>query len=277
MVFDQVPGFFIALVISLICVPIVRHYAIKAGRFDTPGERKIHKYPIPRLGGVAMFAGFIGSLAIILLWRWQYPHDNGVAGILAGGLIMFVLGLLDDLYNLSPYIKLAGQFLAASVAFFLGVQITALDLPGDTLLVLNGFSFPVTVFWMMAISNAVNFIDGVDGLAGGVTTISALTLAVIAVFTHQPVAALLSALMAGSSLGFLVYNFYPARIFMGDSGALFSGFVLASIAVTGVLKAKIVVMLLPILILTVPIMDITFATTFTTACSRPGIRRCGLC
>jgi UDP-GlcNAc:undecaprenyl-phosphate GlcNAc-1-phosphate transferase len=250
----------LALLISLIIVPLVRRQAILAGRVDTPDHRKIHQVPTPRLGGVGIFSGFMLAFILLMLSFWTYPHNNGVSGVLAGGTLIFILGLLDDLYNISPYIKLAGQFLAALVAYYLGVQITALDLPAGKILLLHAFSLPITVLWIMGLANALNFIDGVDGLAGGVTTISAVTLAIVAVFTNQPIAALMASLLAGGCLGFLVYNFFPARIFMGDSGALFCGFMLASIAVTGVLKTKVVVMLLPILVLTVPILDITYST-----------------
>lgn len=252
-------GFAIALVITLVLVPLVRKRAIAAGYYDAPGERKIHKYPIPRLGGIAIWLGFMLALAVIWLFSWKSELGNALPGVLAGGAIVFVLGLLDDLFNLSPYLKLAVQFIAALTAFFFGVQISNLDLPGAQLLVLNALSLPVTVIWLVGLMNAMNFIDGIDGLAAGVTTLSALTLTVVAMFTNQPSSALLAALLAGSSLGFLVYNFHPARIFMGDSGALFCGFSLACIAVTGVLKTKVVVMLLPMFVLSVPILDITYS------------------
>jgi UDP-GlcNAc:undecaprenyl-phosphate GlcNAc-1-phosphate transferase len=249
----------VALITSLILVPLVRRQAISAGYYDAPGERKIHKYPIPRLGGIAIWLAFMLALAAIVLLGWKPELNNALPGILAGGTIVFILGLLDDLFNLSPYLKLLIQFVAALTAFFLGIQINNLDLPGAQLLVLNALSLPVTVIWLVSLMNAMNFIDGIDGLAAGVTTISALTLTIVAMFTNQPSSALLAALLAGSSLGFLVYNFHPARIFMGDSGALFCGFLLACIAVTGVLKTKVAVMLLPMFVLSVPILDITYS------------------
>lgn len=253
-------GFIIALVITFLLVPVVRRKAIDAGYYDAPGERKIHKYPIPRLGGIAMWLGFMIALgASSLMLKWNHEFNTSLPGILAGGTIIFMLGLLDDLFTLSPYLKLAIQFVAALTAFGLGVQINTLDLPGAQLLILNALSLPVTVIWLVSLANAMNFIDGIDGLAGGVTALSALTLSVVALFTNQPTSALLAALLAGSSMGFLVFNFHPARIFMGDSGALFSGFVLACIAVTGVLKTKVVVMLLPMFVLSVPILDITYS------------------
>lgn len=257
-------GFFVALFFTLILVPLVRRKAIQAGYYDAPGERKIHQYPIPRLGGIAIWLGF--TLTLGLIWVFQHhpnlpqlDFNNAFPGILAGGSIIFCLGLLDDLKNLSPYLKLFVQFGATLVAFALGVQINALDLPGAQLLILNALSLPITLIWLVGMMNAMNFIDGIDGLAAGVTTLSALTLTVVALFTHQPSSALLAAILAGSSLGFLVFNFHPAKIFMGDSGALFCGFILACIAVTGVLKTKVVVMLLPMFVLSVPILDITYS------------------
>jgi len=168
--------------------------------------------------------------------------------------------MVDDIKGLSPFVKLFFQIVAATAAFFYGVQMTNLHLPFlDAPIALGIFSLPLTVFWIVAISNAFNFIDGVDGLAGGVTVISALTLGVVAYVTHQPIAALVAAAIAGTMLGFLVFNFHPAKIFMGDSGALFAGFVLASIAVTGVLKTVTATIVLPILILSVPLLDISYS------------------
>ena len=256
-------GFALALLFTLLLVPLVRRNAIKAGYYDAPGERKIHKQPIPRLGGIAIWLGFMLALGVVVV---VHPpiipasvFSSGLSGILAGGAIVFFLGLLDDLFTLSPYLKLGVQFIAALTAFVLGVQINTLDLPGAQLLVLNALSLPVTVIWLVGLMNAMNFIDGIDGLAAGVTTLSALTLTVVAMFTNQPSSALLAAVLCGASLGFLVFNFHPAKIFMGDSGALFCGFLLACIAVTGVLKTKVVVMLLPMFVLSVPILDITYS------------------
>lgn len=199
-------------------------------------------------------------MAILILCFWKYPHDNAISGIFAGGTIIFILGLIDDLYGLSPKIKLVFQFVAAIVAYIFGVQMLSLHLPFiDNAIPLGILSLPLTVIWIVAISNAVNFIDGVDGLAGGVSAISAMTLGVVAFYTNQPVGALVVAILAGSMLGFLVYNFHPAKIFMGDSGALFTGFVLASVAVTGVLKTVTITILLPMLILSVPLLDICYS------------------
>ena len=259
-VWVQLGAFLLALFAAGLLTPLVRSWAIDAGFYDIPNDRKIHKFPIPRLGGVAIWGGFLLAIAGLGL---QFPaqlHDSAIIGTLLGGTIIFFVGLLDDIYNLSPYLKLFGQLLAALVALNMGVHITALDLPFSKILLLQSLSVPITLLWLIGVSNAFNFIDGIDGLAGGVTMISALTMAVVGLYMNQPVAALLSVCLAGSALGFLNFNFFPAKIFMGDSGALFCGFVLACISITGVLKTLTMSMLLPVVVLTVPLLDITFST-----------------
>jgi len=240
---------------------LVRYYSIKRGFVDIPNDRKIHKFPIPRLGGVAIWLCTLLTFAILVLLSWDYPHGNGLSGILVGGSIIFLLGLVDDIYNLSPKFKLFIQFGAAVVAFLLGVKIEIISNPFGDPILLGIWSFPITLFWIVAISNAMNFIDGVDGLAGGVSAISAVTLGVVAIYTHQPISALVAAILAGAMMGFLLFNFHPAKIFMGDSGALFAGFTLAALSVTGVLKTVAVTMLLPIMILAVPILDISYSVS----------------
>lgn len=252
-------GFVIAFLLALIIVPTVRRICLKKGIVDIPNERKVHKNPIPRLGGVAIWLCTILTFIILVLINWNYPYGNGLSGILVGGSIMFLLGLVDDLYDLSPKFKLVVQVGAALVAFLLGVKIEVLCNPFGGTFHLGLLSLPVTVIWLVGISNAMNFIDGVDGLAGGVSTICAITLAVVAIYTNQPISAVLASILAGSMMGFLVFNFNPARIFMGDSGALFAGFALAGLSVTGVLKSLTVTILLPLLILAVPIIDISYS------------------
>lgn len=239
-------------------VPVIWKWAIARGYYDAPGERKIHKHPIPRLGGIAIFFGFMASVLIVSLYS-KFSFDNTFTAVLVGASMIFTLGLIDDLKNLSPIIKLIVQVLTAVTVFALNIQINTLDLPGAQLLILNALSLPVTAIWIIGLMNAVNFIDGIDGLAAGITLFSALTLTIIAMFTAQPSSALLASMLAGASLGFLAFNFHPAKIFMGDSGALLCGFLLATISVTGVLKTKVVVMILPIVVLVVPILDITYS------------------
>jgi UDP-GlcNAc:undecaprenyl-phosphate/decaprenyl-phosphate GlcNAc-1-phosphate transferase len=255
---QNLTGFLTALVLTMVAVPLVWKWAVANGYYDAPGERKIHKWPIPRLGGIAIFAGFMGSVLMVCLMH-QFPFDNTLTGVLVGSSMIFTLGLVDDLKNLSPKTKLLIQIVSVITIFMLNIQINTLDLPGAQLLILNALSLPVTAVWIIGLMNAVNFIDGIDGLAAGITLFSALTLTIIAMFTGQYSSALLASILAGASLGFLVFNFHPAKIFMGDSGALLCGFLLALIAVTGVLKTKMVVMILPIMVLGVPILDITYS------------------
>ncbi|MEW5819592.1 MAG: MraY family glycosyltransferase [Cyanobacteriota bacterium] len=253
-------GFCLAFLISLALVPLVRNICIKKGLYDLPDDRKIHETPIPRLGGVAIWFASCITIGFLILWFWHYPHDNALSGMFAGGSIIFILGVIDDVYGLSAKLKFFVQIIAAGIAYMFGVQILALHIPFiDGVVQLGILSIPITIIWIVAICNAFNFIDGVDGLAGGVTAISAVTLGVVAYYTQQPVAAVVAAVIAGSMLGFLVYNFPPAKIFMGDSGALFAGFILASLTVTGVLKTVAFTILLPMIILSVPLLDITYA------------------
>ena len=199
---------------------------------------------------------------LILVFFSYYPYGSLLSGILLGGTLMFLLGLVDDIYNLPAKFKLVIQLLIATLVYLLGVKI---DVPLEIFgyaLDLAQFAFPLTILWIVGISNAVNFIDGVDGLAGSVVTVSSIALALIA-STMAPanaISALIAFILTGSMLAFLTYNFNPARIFMGDSGALFSGFLLATLSITGVMKGAALAVLLPFIILAVPIIDITFAS-----------------
>jgi UDP-GlcNAc:undecaprenyl-phosphate GlcNAc-1-phosphate transferase len=189
-----------------------------------------------------------------------YPYGKLVSGILLGGSLMFLLGLVDDIYGLSAKFKLLVQVSIATIVYLLGVQIDSVPFFGG--IDLGWLSYPITLLWIVGISNALNFIDGVDGLAGSVTTINSITLAIIALamVPPNPIIALIGFILAGSMLAFLTYNFNPAKIFMGDSGALFSGFLLATISITGVMKAATLAILLPFLVLAVPIVDITYSS-----------------
>ena len=229
-----------------------------------PGERKIHKIPVSRIGGVAIWSStLLTFLALVLLS--YYPYGSLVSGLLLGGSLMFLLGLVDDIYNLNTKFKLLIQILIVTMVYFLGVKFDTILNPFNPseLIHLNiWFSYPLTILWIVGISNAVNFIDGVDGLAGSVITINAVTLAIIALAMTppNPISALIGFILAGSMMAFLTFNFNPAKIFMGDSGALFSGFMLASISITGVMKSATLAILLPFLVLAVPIADITYSS-----------------
>ena len=247
-----------------ILIPWVVRFAHRIGNVDKPDARKVHKEPIARLGGIAIFAGFLASLAAL---EWLVPGrlfvlDGPLGGVLAGATAMFLIGVADDLKPLPAKVKLVLQIGAACLAYYLGVRIEFLSNPfTDGIWVLpTAVSVGLTVFWLVGITNTINLIDGLDGLAGGVSLIAAGTMTLIALQTHQSIAALMTLALAGGIIGFLRYNFNPAKIFMGDSGSLFLGFTLAAISITGVLKLVATVALaLPLLILGVPIFDTAFA------------------
>lgn len=253
----HVIGTVIAYLIGVCLVPLVISFSKKEGLVDVPNDRKIHTKPISRIGGVAIWASTMLTF-LCLVFMSYYPYGSLLSGILLGGSLMFLLGLVDDVYNLDAKFKLFLQVSIATLVYLLGVQINTIPFVGD----IGIFSYPITLLWIVGISNALNFIDGVDGLAGSVVTVNAVTLAIIAVAMNppNPISALIGFILAGSMLAFLTYNFNPAKIFMGDSGALFSGFLLATISITGVMKAATIAILLPFLVLAVPIMDITFSS-----------------
>ena len=253
----HVIGTVIAYLIGVCLVPLVISFSKKEGLVDMPNARKIHTKPISRIGGVAIWASTMLTF-LCLVFMSYYPYGSLLSGILLGGSLMFLLGLVDDIYNLDAKFKLFLQISIATLVYLLGVQINHVPFIGD----IGMFSYPITLLWIVGISNALNFIDGVDGLAGSVITVNAVTLAIIAVAMNppNPISALIGFILAGSMMAFLTYNFNPAKIFMGDSGALFSGFLLATISIKGVMKAATLAILLPFLVLAVPIMDITFSS-----------------
>ena len=251
-------GAVIAYIFGMFLVPMVIDFSKKEGLVDVPNERKIHTKPISRIGGVAIFSSVILTFISLILLSY-YPYGSLLSGVLLGGSLMFLLGLVDDIYNLDAKTKLFLQIAIATLAYCLGISINTLPFIGD----IGVFSYPVTILWIVGISNALNFIDGVDGLAGTITTLSAITLSVIAVTVApaNPIIALVGFILVGSMLAFLTYNYNPAKIFMGDSGALFSGFLLATISIIGIMKtATLTIFIIAPLVLAVPIMDITFSS-----------------
>ena len=247
-------GAAIALVIVVLLTPAVGGMARLLGVVDQPDGRRLNRRPIPRLGGLAIFLGIlVPSLAFLKL-------TGEMRGIVIGAAVACVVGAIDDFRGLAPAPKLAGQVLAAAIPTVFGVWVDhftfpfigAVDLPA-------GVGVPITVLWIVAVMNMVNFLDGLDGLASGVCAISGVTFAVLALSLDKVDAAILSAIVAGACVGFLRHNFFPARIFMGDSGALVLGFTLATVAVAGLLKtASTVVLFLPLVVLAVPIIDTSF-------------------
>ncbi len=255
-------GMIMAYLLGFFIMPYVIWFAKKNNLVDKPNERKIHHGPIARLGGIAIWASSMLSFLLLVILSY-YPYGKLLSGILMGGSLMFLLGLIDDIYGLNAKFKLMIQIAIASIVFLLGISVSTIYNPfGEPVQLGLIVSYIVTVLWIVGISNALNFIDGVDGLAGSIVTISAVTLGLIAVdmAPSNEISALIAFILAGSMLAFLTYNFHPAKIFMGDSGSLFAGFLLATLSITGVMKSPELTMFVPFFILAVPIIDITFSS-----------------
>ena len=253
----ELPAFLIilsAFVIACLSMPLVIKIAYKLGAVDKPDHRKVHQHTMPRLGGMAIYLSFL----ICMLY---YIEVSGpFMGLIIGASIIFIVGMLDDIYQLSPWVKLLGQCIAAAVAIYFGVVVEFLTNPFDGLLNLGYFSIPLTFLWIVGVSNAINLIDGLDGLAGGVSAIAAVTMGIVALFQGQVPVAVTAFILAAGIAGFLPYNFYPAKTFMGDGGSNFLGFVLACIAILGTAKsAALISLFIPIVILGIPIFDTFFA------------------
>jgi len=246
-------AFALALVVSWIVTPVAGRIAWRVGAIDTPRERGLHVFPTPRLGGMAVLAAVAAGGLVFL-----DPTDE-TRGILAGAAVIAVVGAADDLFDLSPDVKLLGQILAAVVPVASGVRVEDFTVPFIGRVELGDLSYPLTVAGIVAVMNVVNFIDGVDGLAAGICTIAAITFGVIALSLDRNTAAILAAITAGAALGYLRHGFHPATIFLGDSGSNLLGYLLAAIAVQGALKTNAVVALVfPLIVLAVPILDSGF-------------------
>jgi UDP-GlcNAc:undecaprenyl-phosphate GlcNAc-1-phosphate transferase len=240
--------------ISILCVPLATQLARNLGAIDPPDERKVHKVEMPRLGGLAIFAAFM--LSLIIFTKVTGP----MLGLVLGATIIFLVGAADDIYHLSPLVKLLGQSLAAAVAMYYGAMVHFMTNPFDGMLALGFLGIPLTFLWIVGITNAINLIDGLDGLAGGVSAIAATAMGIVALRQGQVDVAMAALLLVAAIIGFLPYNFHPARTFMGDSGSNFLGFVLACLAIMGTAKGTAVVsLLIPIVILGIPIFDTFFA------------------
>lgn len=244
----------LCFILSLLLTPLVKKFSIKIGAIDKPDERKVHKKIMPRMGGLAILISFIVGCLIFI------PNPMQIWPVLVGAIIIGITGLLDDMYSLSPRVKLFGQILAATIPVLGGVQIDFITLPSGEIINFGWLAIPLTMLWIVAITNAINLIDGLDGLAAGVSSIAIITISILALSLGNPLTVLMGVILLGSTLGFLVFNFYPAKIFMGDTGSLFLGYMISVLSVIGLTKsAAIFSLMIPIIILAVPIMDTTFA------------------
>ncbi|WP_138419883.1 glycosyltransferase family 4 protein [Aquibacillus sediminis] len=247
----------VAFVLAIVITPFVIKFAIKIGAVDQPNDRKVHKKIMPRMGGLAIYLSFVIGFLIFL------PQTISAWPIFVGAFIIILTGFIDDLKEISAKAKLSGQLLAALVTVLGGVQIDFVTLPFNLLGGRIEFGFlaiPITILWIVGITNAINLIDGLDGLAAGVSSIALLTISGLAITMGEPLIALVGFIMLGSTLGFLVFNFHPAKIFMGDTGSLFLGYMVSVLATMGLFKnVAVFSLVVPIIILAVPIIDTLFA------------------
>lgn len=261
----------VAIAVTIALIPLAKKLAIKLNAIDYPSARRVNMLPIPRLGGVAMFGGLIAAIVLILVgaeyWGWINPfhltdEDSiNYFGVALGVLVMFLVGFIDDLKDLSPKKKLVGQIIASCIVAGSGLLLADIVNPfGPGFLELGIWAYPITVFYLVAFANIINLIDGLDGLASGITAISAACIFLFAFFSGKIDAALLCIIIVGVCLGFLTKNFHPASIFMGDSGALTLGFGLGIVSLVAVARSALVLSLVvPILAAGVPIIDTAFA------------------
>lgn len=248
-----------ALVMSFAATPLVKVFAQKVGAIDVPKDgRRMHDHPIPRLGGLAMFLGFLLSTLLFA------EIDTQVRGMLLGCVVIVMTGVIDDITPLKWWVKLGLQLLAAGIAVWQGIRIELFTNPilfaDKEWLFLGWASVPVTILWIVLVTNSVNLIDGLDGLAVGVSAIGSVAMLVIALLVSEGNVAVILAALAGACVGFMPYNLNPAKIFAGDTGALLLGYVLATMSVIGMFKTyAIVSFLLPFLVLALPLFDTIFA------------------
>ncbi len=252
---DFIIAFFISLGVSVAVTPLVIKFAIKLGFVDKPDHRKVHKGLMPRIGGLSIVIGATAGLLYlheIILHIWP---------LLVGGAIILVTGILDDKFTISPKTKLLGQLIAAGIVVFYDIKIDFISLPFvDERIYLGPFSYVFAILWIVGITNAINLIDGLDGLAAGVSVIAMTTIMTLAAFNNHMLVVALTVILIGGSIGFLFFNFNPAKIFMGDTGALFLGYCISVISLLGLYKSvTIFSLVIPIIVLAIPIFDTFFA------------------
>lgn len=247
-------GFLIATAISLVATPVVGILVTKAGVVDKPRGRHIHKKPIPLAGGFAIFVAFLSTVLMRL------GVSGWVSGLMLGTGIIMAVGVLDDILELKPALKLIGQVVGAVVMVLMGVRMEFVSDPFGGMIHLGWLSYPFSVVWILAFVNAVNFLDGLDGLASGVVAISSMALGIIAYGKGHIDIAIMSVILSGSCLGFLWHNFHPAQIFMGDTGAMFIGATMGGISAIGALKGPATLTIaIPVVLMGVAVLDTALA------------------
>ena len=259
--------FAVAVIVTVLCVPFAKWLAKKTDAIDYPAARRVNTEPIPRLGGVAMFLGLAAALAVLLfgivVLGWDTPFgwhdlldDVSYTGVAISVLVIFLVGLIDDIRGLNPKVKFLGQILAGCVAAASGLLVVGITFPGHVYVHFGWWAYPLTVIYLVSFANIINLIDGLDGLAAGITTISAAAILILSAIVGQAVSVYLCVMLIGVCVGFLKYNYHPASIFMGDGGALTLGFMLGVISLLAVAKSTIIIaLLIPILAAGIPVID----------------------
>ncbi|WP_102273773.1 glycosyltransferase family 4 protein [Cytobacillus massiliigabonensis] len=249
---------FVCFMATILLTPLVKKLAFKIGATDKPNQRKVHQKIMPRLGGLAIYLSFIIGMFIL-----QPEDPNGPAigiSIVVGSVVIIITGILDDMFEISAKVKMLGQLVAAIiVVVWGGVSVEFINLPFGGELQFGYFSIPVTILWIVGITNAINLIDGLDGLAAGVSSIALITISGMAIIMGDTYVVIVGSILLVSTLGFLFYNFHPAKIFMGDTGALFLGYMISVLALLGFKNVTLISLIVPIIILGVPISDTLFA------------------
>jgi UDP-GlcNAc:undecaprenyl-phosphate/decaprenyl-phosphate GlcNAc-1-phosphate transferase len=243
----------VAALVVLAVTPLAMRLARAVGALDHPSDRRIHREPTPRLGGLAILAGFLVPVLFFL------PDDPAARALVVGAVLITMLGAIDDVWGLSPAVKFAGQAACAAIPVAAGLTIDHITLPVIGVGDLGVAQYPLTILWFVALVNMINFTDGMDGLASGITGLGATTFAILAASLGRADPAIMAAALAGACAAFLVYNFHPAKVFMGDAGSMLLGFVIAGVAVSGVMKsAAAIAVVAPLIILAIPILDTSF-------------------
>ena len=253
-------AFLAAFSVSILTTPLAKRISIKLGAIDYPKKRGLHSVPIPRMGGLSIFFGFLTAMLILIPFIPDF-RTLQFGGFIVGAIIIVLLGMYDDVKNLRASVKFSVQLLAALIVVFTGTRIEMIMWPMQIYpAFVEAISIPFTLIWILGVTNAVNLIDGVDGLAAGVSSICSTFLMILCILTGSPMAIVFSASLAGSSLGFLPRNFNPAEIYMGDTGSTFLGYVLAVSSVMSLFKTyTLLAILIAILVVAFPILDTAFA------------------
>lgn len=253
----------VSFVMAILITPLVRRFAFFIGAVDHPNARKVHLRTMPRIGGLAIFISFFIGYALLL------PTSRYNETILIGSAVILITGLVDDRFQLTARVKLMGQIIATVIVLNSGMRIELINLPFDQQLYLGWWSVPLTFIWLIGIMNSINLIDGLDGLAAGVSSIALATIAVLAIIQGNVFLTMMVLLLLASTLGFLVHNFYPAKIFMGDTGSLFLGYMLAVFSLLGFKNVTLFSLVVPVLLLGLPISDTIFAIVRRLVQGRP--------